>query len=155
MKKNVYVLIVEDEVQIRDLLSENLALVYEKVFTATNGIEAIEIIKNENIDIVITDLNMPNMDGAKLIDYIVDIKDNRLIPVIIHSAYANITCNYTDFDCISRIDKPLENFTVLIQEIDDLICKRNNSQCSEVIIERLKKVNDKVSSLIELIQNGK
>ena len=55
------------------------------VFTALNGKEAVKILEAENIDLVVTDLNMPEMDGFELLVYM----NNNFpsIPVIVNSAY--------------------------------------------------------------------
>lgn len=57
------ILIVDDEELIRNVIREYLLLEKYKVYEAKNGIEAIEVCKNNNIDLVIMDIMMPKMDG--------------------------------------------------------------------------------------------
>jgi len=61
MKMNI--LIVDDEELIRNVIKEYLLLEDYKIYEASNGIEAIEVCKNNNIDLVIMDIMMPKMDG--------------------------------------------------------------------------------------------
>jgi len=53
------------------------------VFTAENGLKAMEILKSENIDLVITDIEMPQMDGIELTKWIRADKQLSKIPIII------------------------------------------------------------------------
>lgn len=57
------VLIVDDEELIRNVIKEYLLLDKYIVYEANNGIEAIEVCRNNNIDLVIMDIMMPKMDG--------------------------------------------------------------------------------------------
>lgn len=57
------VLIVDDEELIRNVIKEYLLLDKYNVYEANNGIAAIEICRNNNIDLVIMDIMMPKMDG--------------------------------------------------------------------------------------------
>jgi CheY-like chemotaxis protein len=57
------VLVVDDEKSLRDFVRRNLEVRGYKVLTASNGLEALAISKNENIQLVIMDIMMPHMDG--------------------------------------------------------------------------------------------
>lgn len=59
------ILIVDDELQIRELLYDLFSHKGYKVFTSPNAEEAIEIIRKENPDTVLLDLKMPNTDGIE------------------------------------------------------------------------------------------
>ena len=59
----VKVLIVEDEVDLRDMLSEALQKYSFKVDTASGVKDALFLLKMNNYDIIITDKNMPGKDG--------------------------------------------------------------------------------------------
>ncbi len=77
------ILVVDDEKLIRDVIKEYLLLDNYKVYEAENGLEAIEIVKMNNIDLVIMDIMMPKMDGYTACKEIKKIKD---IPFIMLSA---------------------------------------------------------------------
>ena len=61
--KQMSILLVEDDEELRENLSQTLSLFFNKVILATNGIEAIDMIKSNKIDMIITDYVMPVMDG--------------------------------------------------------------------------------------------
>ena len=61
------ILIVDDDKMILDLLFEVFTKMYDlKVFKAENGIDGWDILDKERIDIVLTDICMPGMDGIEL-----------------------------------------------------------------------------------------
>ncbi len=77
------VLVVDDEKLIRDVIKEYLALENYEISEAENGLEALELAKNEKFDIIIMDIMMPKMDGYSACREIKKIKD---IPFILLSA---------------------------------------------------------------------
>lgn len=76
-------LIVDDEKLIRDVIKEYSEEEKFETKEAENGLEALEIIKNENIDLVVLDVMMPKMDG---LTFLKEMKKIKNIPVIILSA---------------------------------------------------------------------
>jgi DNA-binding NtrC family response regulator len=79
---------VDDEPLVRRSLSELLTLSGYAVSTASDGKEALNLLKTYHADIVITDIKMPQMDGIQLLKEIKSI--NRDIPVILITGYASI-----------------------------------------------------------------
>lgn len=79
----VKVLVVDDETEIVELLSVYLSNGGFLVFKAGNGDRALEIIREENIDIALLDIMLPKMDGFALLR---KIRENYNIPVIFLSA---------------------------------------------------------------------
>jgi two-component system NtrC family sensor kinase len=59
------VLVVDDEISIRQLLSEILILDHHSVAIASSGVEATDLAERESFDVIITDMKMPGMDGAE------------------------------------------------------------------------------------------
>ncbi|HEU0075055.1 MAG TPA: ATP-binding protein [Dehalococcoidia bacterium] len=59
------VLVVDDEISIRQLLSEILVLDHHSVAVASSGVEATDLAERESFDVIITDMKMPGMDGAE------------------------------------------------------------------------------------------
>ena len=77
------ILLVDDEEEIIELIELYLTKEDSTVFTAGNGIEAMNIILNENIDVAVVDIMMPEMNGLELIK---KLRQKINIPVIIISA---------------------------------------------------------------------
>lgn len=80
------VLIVDDEDKLREILSLYLEAPNREILQASNGKEALEIFNQTKVDIVITDILMPVMDGLELTRKIVEIDPD--VPVLIVTAHA-------------------------------------------------------------------
>lgn len=91
MDKYIYtILLVDDERSIRDTLKIVLEDSGYRVITAENGYEALKYIKEYIVDVLITDLRMPKMDGIELMKEVLNIDSS--IEVIFISAYSDIKC---------------------------------------------------------------
>ncbi len=64
------VLIVEDEPALRSVVEQSMVRCGHQVVTATDGFDALKKLSLGHVDLVITDLVMPEMDGVKLIGHI-------------------------------------------------------------------------------------
>lgn len=85
------VLLIEDNEINRSLVTEMLISLGFKVKTAENGIKAIEEIRKENFDLVLMDVQMPEMDGfeaTREIRKMIDAKDIEWLPIIALTANA-------------------------------------------------------------------
>ncbi len=81
MKKSI--LVVDDSATIRALQSFILQSAGFEVDTAANGIEALEKLYRKNFDLVVADINMPKMDGLKMIEILRKQDIYRDLPIII------------------------------------------------------------------------
>ncbi|MBF0330884.1 MAG: response regulator [Candidatus Omnitrophica bacterium] len=63
----VKVMVVDDEEMLRTRMKSLLELEDYEVFTAENGLQALEVLKAENPEIVVSDIRMPGMDGVELL----------------------------------------------------------------------------------------
>ena len=79
------VLVAEDSEEMRDYLADELSATYN-VRTAANGADALEIIKNEKVDLIISDIMMPVMNGCELCKSVKSDSDLSHIPVILLTA---------------------------------------------------------------------
>ena len=70
LSQNLSILYAEDEEMLRENLQETLSKLFANVYVAKNGQEAFEIFKKQQIDVVLTDINMPIMNGMELIQSI-------------------------------------------------------------------------------------
>ena len=66
-RNNKHVLVVDDDYDIRYILSLRLVSAGYMVYAAANGLEALEQMKKHPIDVVLTDYRMPKMDGFKFL----------------------------------------------------------------------------------------
>lgn len=61
------ILVVEDDSNIEQLVSFKLKNSGYEVFTANNGVKALEFLKKNSVDLIVTDMMMPVMDGRELV----------------------------------------------------------------------------------------
>jgi two-component system chemotaxis response regulator CheY len=81
----VDVLIVDDSAAIRKILQRMLGqagLTLGKVFEAGDGLEALEKLKTQPVNLILSDINMPNMDGIQLLTELKSKAEFKHVPVI-------------------------------------------------------------------------
>ena len=83
-----YVLVVDDEPHMRRVLEIMLQKAGHSVYAAGNGREALEILRSKPVDLVITDMRMPEMNGIELLIRLRE--DGSEIPVIVITAHGSI-----------------------------------------------------------------
>ncbi len=107
MKK---VLIVDDDLNFLESLKDGLEMYHDpyKVITARSGKDALKILKNEKIDLLVTDIKMPDIDGITLITELLN--SGRWVPTIVMSAYGTpeIWEKLKDIGISAFLDKPLD-----------------------------------------------
>ncbi|MGA2297110.1 MAG: response regulator [FCB group bacterium] len=80
------ILVAEDSPSIRKFIVFALKILSYNVIPAIDGMDAAEKLQEQMIDLVITDLNMPNMDGFSLIETIRLSGEYKYLPIIILSS---------------------------------------------------------------------
>jgi len=120
--EDLSVLVVDDSQTARHHISKTLkSLGIENISEATNGKEAMELIGNNYYDLVVTDYNMPTMDGKELVSYIRQSSDQSSIPILMVTSENDVNqLAAVEQSGVSAIcDKPFELNTVrsLIQNI--------------------------------------
>ena len=80
--QRVVALIVEDSISTRKSLAEFMQDLNYEVYTAKDGVEAIEVMRKRHPNIVLTDLEMPRMNGLELTSHLRSNEDTKNIPVI-------------------------------------------------------------------------
>jgi YesN/AraC family two-component response regulator len=84
--KDSSLLFVDDEEAIRESFADMFPSFFKEVEIASDGVEALELYKQREFDLVISDIRMPNMDGIELTQHIKEINPKQ--PVIIISAHS-------------------------------------------------------------------
>ena len=119
------ILAVDDEENIRNLITYTFEEHNLEVMTAENGKAAITILENNPIDVIITDLLMPTMTGLALIREMK--KRKSAIPIIIITAYGNteMVKEIIAEGVFRVIEKPLD-FDILVPIVRDAIENKNS-----------------------------
>jgi YesN/AraC family two-component response regulator len=104
------VLIADDEKLFLSSLKEGLLAFSDEfsVITAANGRKALEKLNEHDVDLVVTDLKMPEMDGFQLLAQMV--KDFPHIPVIVMTAFGtpDIEKNIQELEVFDYLEKPID-----------------------------------------------
>ncbi len=114
MKNTITILVVDDEAMIRNLLEKILAKEGYKILLAKDGQEALDIISTKKVDIVISDMKMPRMNGLDLLKALK--RDRPEIGVVIMTGYGD---TYTVKDALllgadEYITKPFKSYEMLM-----------------------------------------
>lgn len=131
------ILICEDDLDIVELLKLYLTSNKFDVISASNGLEALEILKNNHVDLLISDIMMPNLNGYELIKKIRE--TNLNLPIIILSAKTMDVDKVLGFDigADAYITKPFNPLEV-IANINAILRRTNlNNQTKEIVIDNL------------------
>ena len=123
MKKNdIKILLVDDEPDIIEIIRFNLDQQGYKIFTATDGIEAIKVAKKIMPHLIIMDVMMPNMDGIEACEYLR--KDNMFSETIIMF----LTARGEDYSYVAAFDAGADDYVtkpikpkVLISKVKGLL----------------------------------
>jgi hypothetical protein len=117
------VLIAEDSSVIQNLTKKILQIQNYEIFSAKNGIQVLKMLETEYFDIILMDINMPQMDGMECAKEIRALKDEKKskIPIVAITGNAK---NFTmeDFKSVGINDylqKPL-NFDNLVDTVKNL-----------------------------------
>lgn len=145
------ILIVDDEKEIRDLIDIYLKNEGYKTLKAENGIAALELLKNNDIDLILLDIMMPKMDG---IETCMKIREEKNTPIIMLSAKSEdidkimglttgaddyITKPFNPLELVARVKSQLRRYLKLNEfkkpdnksgfiEVDDLIININTHE---------------------------
>ncbi|HEY2732666.1 MAG TPA: response regulator [Polyangiales bacterium] len=77
------VLTVDDSVSLRKLVANTLAAAGHKVVEASNGAEALNAVKAQTFNLIISDLNMPVMDGLTFIKNVRVLAAYKFVPILV------------------------------------------------------------------------
>ena len=85
------ILVVDDSATVRKFVSVSLSMQGFDVLTACDGMDALEKLPQRKYDLIITDLNMPTMDGFELIRTLKENPNYKELPVIILTSLSDQT----------------------------------------------------------------
>ena len=136
-KKHIKILLVDDEPDILEFMSYNLSNEGYKVFTATDGVEAIEKAKSKSPHLVLLDVMMPKMDGIEACENLRKLPKlgEKLIIVFLtarsedYTQVAGLEAGADDY-----ITKPVK-IKVLVSKVKSLLRRLQDDSDSDSLIE--------------------
>jgi DNA-binding response OmpR family regulator len=125
------VLVVEDDPDIRAIIVHTLERDGHQIHEAGDGMEAIEVLESKDIDLLVTDLMMPRMDGVSLIEWCRENRGNSFLPILILTALA----------------EPQEKVKGLEAGADDYLAKPFNHRELQARVRALLRIHELTKSL--------
>ncbi len=124
MKRKYNVLIVDDEFLARKLLTEYVSKIdyLQLVDTCPDATKAMEVINNENIDILLLDIQMPDISGMEMLKLI-----NNKPSVILTTAYSEYAVDAFSLGVVDYLLKPFD-YARFLQAINKAVSQKNNVQ---------------------------
>jgi two-component system response regulator (stage 0 sporulation protein F) len=106
-KSEIKILVVDDEEHTRLGYAEVLKLEGYDVDAADNGLEGLKFAKNKSYDVIVTDLRMPEMDGAQFIENLR--KFDKDVKVVVITAFGSFKSykHLTSLGAVEYINKPV------------------------------------------------
>jgi DNA-binding response OmpR family regulator len=119
------ILVVEDNAELNRFIAEEINQTYN-VMVAYNGKEAISILEKEKIQLIISDIMMPVMDGIELLKKVKNTAEWSNIPVILLTARSNVESRIEGLRLGADVylDKPFSN-VLLKTHVTNLLYNRN------------------------------
>ena len=100
------ILIVDDEKDIRDTMRAFFELQGFEVFEAADGVEAIERVREEPFDVVITDMRMPGPDGLKVLRVVKSVRPETVVLIITGYPSPQVESKAMELGCDRFLSKP-------------------------------------------------
>ncbi len=139
--KNIKLLYVEDDSVSRDLILMILKELFTDITVAIDGADGLKKFKQNDIDLIITDINMPNMNGFEMIEQIRNI--DRDISIVILSAYSE-----TDY-FTKGIEHRVDGYLIKPFNMEQFLAILNNVINNIQLKNKVNKLNERLDLALE------
>ena len=150
---DVKVLYVEDDKDIQEEIRDFLSRFFPTIDLADNGQEGLNLYKNGNYDIVISDINMPKMNGIEMVRAIKEINEEQ--KVIITSAYnePQYLMELIDSGVDKFVLKPFNNkkFLLVLYKISESIF---NEKQNNLLQEKILQQTAETQIIVNMMEHG-
>lgn len=135
-KKDIKILLVDDEPDILEIVGYNLSAEGYQVITADNGVKAVKKAKKEKPHLIILDVMMPEMDGIEACEAI------RKIPELSSTIITFLTARGEDYSQVAGFDAGADDYItkpikpkVLISKVKALLRRLKSEDTNESVIK--------------------
>lgn len=135
-KKNITILLVDDEPDILEIVGYNLSAEGYNVITAENGVEAVKLAKKKKPQLIILDVMMPEMDGIEACEQI------RKIPELADTIITFLTARGEDYSQMAGFDAGADDYItkpikpkVLVSKVNALLRRFKENESSSNILK--------------------
>lgn len=115
------ILVVDDDEHRRELHRQLMELAGYGALTAASGPEALQIVSQQPVDLVLLDIAMPGMDGIEALSRLLDL--NRQLPIIIYTAYSSYRDDFMTWAAEAYVTKEASQ-AELLRAIREALEKR-------------------------------
>ena len=139
MSSKATICVVDDEAVITELLSEGLRAHNFDALTATSGQQALDICKENNVDLMLLDIMMPGLDGYEVCEQLKSDPATKDITVIFVTGKNEPEHHQKGFDlgAVDYITKPFNLPMVMVRVESALRMSQHSSSCNEVVNDLL------------------
>ena len=156
--KNISILYVEDENDVRDFTSKLLASLLKNVFAAENGLAGLELYKENinTIDLIVTDINMPKMNGITMCEKIREL--NKEIPIVVTSAHNDTSFlkKAIDVGVSTYAMKPIDLYQLIesiTKAIEPIFLKKELVNLNLSLESKIEMEMEKIKSILDAQEN--
>ncbi len=135
-KKDIAILLVDDEPDILEIVGYNLTAEGYNVLTAENGIEAVKLAKKKKPQLIILDVMMPEMDGIEACEQI------RKLPDLQNTIITFLTARGEDYSQIAGFDAGADDYItkpirpkVLVSKVKALLRRLSEEESSDNVVK--------------------
>jgi DNA-binding NtrC family response regulator len=136
------ILVIDDERSIRNTLKDILEYEKYKVDEAENGLEALDLIRNKEYDVILCDIKMPQMDGIEVLEKAMILTES---PVIMISGHGTIET------AVEAIKKGAYDYIAKPLDLNRLLITIRNALDKSNLITETKKLKRQVSQTYEMV----
>ncbi|NOZ89966.1 MAG: EAL domain-containing protein [Epsilonproteobacteria bacterium] len=155
-KNSLQLLYVEDETKARELTHTILKQYFNKIVTAVDGEDGYNKFQNNKFDLIITDINMPKINGLDMIKKIRE--TNKDIPILIISAHndTEYLLKSIEYRIHGYLLKPFqrEQFNKVITKVINELTEKQNQKNKITLLKQYQKIIDKSSIVSKTDKNG-
>ena len=155
MNEKIKVVLADDSKDFLDVLESNLINEddIQIVGIAKNGLEAVDLVKSKEPDVLICDIIMPHLDGIGVIEKLNSLNLNKIPKIIIISAMGleKVTIEALNLGASYYLVKPFD-YELLMRRIKDISRDMNNNIQSYPYVNSYLNINDNISSISNVVE---